>query len=68
MHPYYSAGALTSDTVAWLSSIKEKDLNDCGKFTLVGDTGKLSKVDLSGMSTLEGIAARTWYNMIRTLF
>ena len=42
--------------VAWLSSIKEKDLNNCGKFVLTGDMSELSitKVDLSNMNTLEG--------------
>ena len=42
--------------VAWLSSIKEKNLNDCGKFVLTGDMSELSitKVDLSNMNTLEG--------------
>ena len=42
--------------VAWLSSIKEKDLNYCGKFVLTGDMSELSitKVDLSNMNTLEG--------------
>ena len=43
--------------VAWLSSIKEKKLNGCGKFVLTGDMSELSitKVDLSNMSTLEGM-------------
>ena len=42
--------------VAWLSSIKDKDLNYCGKFFLTGDMSELSitKVDLSNMNTLEG--------------
>ena len=42
--------------VAWLSSIKEKNLNNCGKFVLTGDMSQLSitKVDLSNMNTLEG--------------
>ena len=42
--------------VAWLSSIKEKNLNHCGKFVLTGDMSQLSitKVDLSNMNTLEG--------------
>ena len=42
--------------VEWLSSIKEKDLNHCGKFVLTGDMSTLSitKIDLSNMSTLEG--------------
>ena len=42
--------------VEWLSSVKEKDLNDCGKLVLAGDMSTLSitKVDLSNMNTLEG--------------
>ena len=42
--------------VAWLSSIRQKDLYYCGKFVLTGDMSQLSitKVDLSNMSTLEG--------------
>ena len=42
--------------VEWLSSIKEKNLNRCGKFVLTGDMSTLSitKVDLSNMNTLEG--------------
>jgi len=42
--------------VEWLSSIKEKDLNNCGKLVLTGDMSTLSitKVDLSKMNTLEG--------------
>ena len=42
--------------VAWLSNIKEKNLNNCGKFVLTGDMSQLSitKVDLSNMNTLEG--------------
>ena len=42
--------------VAWLSSIKDKDLNRCGKLVLTGDMSELSitKVDLSNMNTLEG--------------
>ena len=50
------AGEITPQMVAWLSSIKEKNLNNCGKFVLTGDMSQLSitKVDLSNMSTLEG--------------
>ena len=42
--------------VEWLSSIKEKNLNNCGKFVLTGDMSTLSvtKVYLSNMNTLEG--------------
>ena len=42
--------------VAWLSSIEDKNLNDCGKFVLTGDMSELTitKVDLSNMNTLEG--------------
>ena len=50
------AGEITPQMVAWLSSIKEKNLNNCGKFVLTGDMSQLSitKVDLSNMNTLEG--------------
>ena len=49
-------GEITPQMVAWLSSIKDKDLNYCGKFVLTGDMSELSitKVDLSNMNTLEG--------------
>ena len=42
--------------VAWLSSIKKKNLNYCGKFVLTGNMSQLSitKVDLRNMNTLEG--------------
>ena len=42
--------------VAWLSSIRQKDLSNCGKFVLTGDMSELTitKVDLSSMNTLEG--------------
>ena len=42
--------------VAWLSSIKQKDLRNCGKLVLTGDMSQLSitKVNLSNMNTLEG--------------
>ena len=47
--------------VAWLSDIKEKKLNNCGKFVLTGDMSQLSitKVDLSNMNTLEGTLGST---------
>ena len=50
------AGEITPQMVAWLSSIKEKNLNNCGKFVLTGDMSQLSitKVDLRSMNTLEG--------------
>ena len=53
---YTHAGEITPQMVAWLSSIKQKDLNNCGKFVLTGDMSQLSitKVDLSNMNTLEG--------------
>ena len=42
--------------VEWLSSIKDKNLNNCGKFVLTGDMSMLSitKINLSNMNTLEG--------------
>jgi hypothetical protein len=56
MHPYHTVGAVTPNKVAWLSSIKVKDLNGCGKLTLDGDMNGLSNIDLSNMDTLEGTA------------
>ena len=42
--------------VEWLSSIKDKNLNGCGKLVLTGDMSTLSitKIDLSSMDSLEG--------------
>ena len=42
--------------VECLSSIEEKNLNNCGKLVLTSDMSELSitKVDLSNMNTLEG--------------
>ena len=42
--------------VEWLSSIKDKNLNGCGKLVLTGDMSELSitKVDLRKMNRLEG--------------
>ena len=42
--------------VEWLSSIKDKNLNGCGKLVLTGDmsTLSISKIDLSSMDSLEG--------------
>ena len=53
---YTHAGEITPQMVAWLSSIENKNLNNCGKFVLTGDMSQLSitKVDLSNMNTLEG--------------
>ena len=47
--------------VEWLSSIKDKNLNGCGKLVLTGDMSELSitKVDLSNMNTLEGTLGST---------
>ena len=48
-------GEITPEMVVWLSSIEEKDLRNCGKFTLVGDMPTdIVKVDLSTMNTLKG--------------
>lgn len=58
-HPDFSThhytGNITPSMVVWISGIKEKNLNNCGKFVL-GDMGELAitKVDLSDMNTLEG--------------
>ena len=49
-------GEITPSMVEWLSSIEQKNLNNCGKFVLTGDMSTLSitKIDLSRMNTLEG--------------
>ena len=41
--------------VAWLSSIEQRNLSNCGKFVLTGDMSELTitKVDLRSMNTLE---------------
>ena len=53
--PPTGTGEITPELVTWLSSIKNKDLNGCGKFTLVGDMPTDTvKVDLSDMNSLEG--------------
>ena len=53
--PPTGTGEITPELVTWLSSIKNKDLNGCGKFTLVGDMPTDTvKVDLSNMDSLEG--------------
>ena len=53
--PSTGTGEITPELVTWLSSIEEKNLNGCGKFTLVGDMPTDTvKVDLSNMDSLEG--------------
>ena len=53
--PPTGTGEITPELVTWLSSIKNKNLNGCGKFTLVGDMPTDTvKVDLDGMGSLEG--------------
>ena len=53
--PPTGTGEITPELVTWLSSIKNKNLNGCGKFTLVGDMPTDTvKVDLSHMNSLEG--------------
>ena len=53
--PPTGTGEITPELVTWLSSIKNKNLNGCGKFTLVGDMPTDTvKVDLSNMDSLEG--------------
>ena len=52
-----STGEITPQLVAWLSGIKEKNLNGCGKFTLASDMSAIrdiTSIDLSNMNTLEG--------------
>ena len=53
--PPTGTGEITPEVVIWLSNIENKDLNGCGKFTLVGDMPTDTvKVDLSNMDSLEG--------------
>ena len=53
--PPTGTGEITPELVTWLSSIENKNLNGCGKFTLVGDMPTDTvKVDLSNMDSLEG--------------
>ena len=54
--PPHFVGEILPSMVEWLSSIKDKKLNDCGKFVLTGDMSMLSitKINLSNMNTLEG--------------
>ena len=55
--PIQIAGEITPQLVAWLSGIKEKNLNGCGKFTLASDMSAIrdiTSIDLSNMNTLEG--------------
>ena len=53
--PPTGTGEITPELVTWLSSIKNKNLDGCGKFTLVGDMPTDTvKVDLSNMDSLEG--------------
>ena len=53
--PPTGTGEITPELVTRLSSIKNKNLEGCGKFTLVGDMPTDTvKVDLSNMDSLEG--------------
>ena len=46
--PPTGTGEITPELVTWLSGIENKNLNGCGKFTLVGDMPTDTvKVDLS---------------------
>ena len=54
-------GEITGPTVRWLSGIKEKNLNGCGKLTLasdLSDIADMAHVDLSNMSSLTGTSLR----------
>ena len=54
-------GEITGPTVRWLSGIKEKNLNNCGKLTLasdLSDIADMTHVDLSNMSSLAGTSSR----------
>ena len=55
-------GEITGPTVRWLSGIKEKNLNGCGKLTLasdLSDIADMTHVDLSNMNSLTG-TSRVW--------
>ena len=55
-------GEITGPTVRWLSGIKEKNLNNCGKLTLasdLSDIADMTHVDLSNMNSLTG-TSRVW--------
>ena len=50
-------GEITGPIVRWLSGIKEKNLNGCGKLTLasdLSDIADMTHVDLSNMDSLTG--------------
>ena len=50
-------GEITGPIVRWLSGIKEKNLNGCGKLTLasdLSDIADMTHVDLSNMNSLTG--------------
>ena len=54
-------GEITGPIVRWLSGIKEKNLNGCGKLTLASDLSDIADtahVDLSNMSSLTGTSLR----------
>ena len=54
-------GEITGPTVRWLSGIKKKNLNGCGKLTLasdLSDIADMAHVDLSNMSSLTGTSLR----------
>ena len=48
---------MTPHVVKWLSGVKDKNLNGCGKLTLTGDMNEISDVtniDLSNVNSLVG--------------
>ena len=51
-------GEITPHMVAWLSGIRQKNLNGCGRLVLTGSKAKneilITEVDLSNMDSLEG--------------
>ena len=54
---YDLTGEITGPIVRWLSGIKEKNLNGCGKLTLasdLSDIADMTHVDLSNMNSLTG--------------
>ena len=50
-------GGISAQQIKWLSGIKTKNLNACGRFTLAEDLSSIAditRVDLSNMNSLEG--------------
>ena len=53
----YFQGEISAQQIEWLSGIKTKNLNNCGRFTLAEDLSSIAditRVDLSNMNSLAG--------------